>query len=651
MRKEEFQIFFSGAEQPQWFKIIAEQTNAMLVTYTWLKRWGIDNMTGLFTSRPDIRLIIDSGAYTLNTNQEKYQDKDEEWFENYIQEYVDLVRVYKDHVFACVEVDLGAFVSDDTIERWRNTYFKELEEEGIQVIYVWHRGQKSDGFSEFQDMCSRFNYIAFSCQEVDIKKDFSLMNKMFSEARKTNTLIHGLAATGMEVMSSFPFYTVDSSTYVIGSKFREIAYFDGKKLKRLKKKEYKAQYLNQLVQQGADKEKIEREDIYELVSINIRNLLLAEKYIKTLNKKRSYWLEKEEIKMTEVQTLERGKYIPLMYEDTDMEDYQYYLQEVGLPTNIPKDDAINLLVAFREFCSDEADENTNKYSDDQIYTLTDLFGINGDQYNTRKKLIDTLIVAFRSHARGTNTILYDKLKTMYSPIEPIKERKTYSEIPSEYATMELEEKDINKLLSEYDVDNMSDEEKEEILQQNKIEVHRDEKGRFVKGQALVRKPKNLLSNSMPRLTCNFCTRGAMCQYYQEGYVCYYEKEFSRFDSRDINDVKEAISAIVDLNTSRLQRATMFEIMDGGIIDPEVTKLSKDVLQMIKLKSDLEITTIKQIRTTDGTNFREEMIISNPKRNGILEGLIKNAMTTTKTKSGAIEAEYTVIDEDEEDERN
>lgn len=86
---------------------------------------------------------------------------------------------------------------------------------------------------------------------------------------------------------------------------------------------------------------------------------------------------------------------------------------------------------------------------------------------------------------------------------------------------------------------------------------------------------------LPRLSCNTCATGPECPEYKTGYVCAYEKAFKAFPSRDLDCVLELARYIVDKNKERLLRAMFSEqLVSGGSVDPEVTRLSEVVLKQV-----------------------------------------------------------------------
>ncbi len=85
----------------------------------------------------------------------------------------------------------------------------------------------------------------------------------------------------------------------------------------------------------------------------------------------------------------------------------------------------------------------------------------------------------------------------------------------------------------------------------------------------------------PAFECNICMIGTDCPEYQKGSVCSVDKHFKQFDTRKIDDLVAISHDILSNNYLRLQRARFQEErVGGGLVDPNVTRLSKDVMEQL-----------------------------------------------------------------------
>ncbi len=168
---------------------------------------------------------------------------------------------------------------------------------------------------------------------------------------------------------------------------------------------------------------------------------------------------------------------------------------------------------------------------------------------------------------------------------------------------------------------------EEIFRKAEIVPTFDEKGKFVKGQIAVRKPKRVYSKKYPKFACDTCFAAAKCPEYKAGYVCAYHKMFNRFDTRNMSDIIQSMQGMVEHNMARMQRAMVMEVINGTV-DPQVTAfIEQNMRLMNSLKQMYEAGSPEVLRQTrivraDGSQ-EETTQITNPQSGGILEKLFSN----------------------------
>jgi hypothetical protein len=93
---------------------------------------------------------------------------------------------------------------------------------------------------------------------------------------------------------------------------------------------------------------------------------------------------------------------------------------------------------------------------------------------------------------------------------------------------------------------------------------------------------------LPGLVCSTCAIGVECTEYQEGYVCAFNDAFKAFESRNEEQVLGAMKYIVDKNKERLFRSIHYEeAVNGGALDPTVTRQSESVLSMMRELIELQ----------------------------------------------------------------
>lgn len=669
----EFQIFFSGVESDRYFDIVTEETNAVLMSYLYIQRKGKKFLQERFEKHPDLRLMIDSGAHTFIAKEDEYRKTAEnykkkhgtDYWENYLEKYTAFARENKEHVFAVVELDIDYLVGQEKVEEYREKYFKPLEEEGIQVIYVWHNIR---GLQDWERMCNKYDYVGFSIQ-MDSDMTVDMATKMVNIAKRFGAKVHGFACTGLDYMQKAPFFTVDSTTWLVGTQFGEVNFFDGRTMKRLKKDKWKRQFKNKLIQLGANWNLAEREEPYELIRINVLTFLKVEEYLRKIMKNKAYWMEGKKSGIA-MPTRKPTTFIPEMlpptkdfFLDEESEEYKDYAEILGIDLNLPKEDIICWIEAFYAFIKNDR-EIIDKYTDEEVFHFIDVFGFKAE-CNTRKKSLEVLPKCFTEHACAERHELENYAQVLASAGEaPPKalEREEYLEEESHIIVdipAEEVEEEVKKLLpagkTDADFDMPEVDAYDEELKQTGIIPVRDESGKLLKGHKAVRKPKQIYSDLMPKLSCDTCIKAGSCPDYVAGYVCAYNKLFKRFDSRNTDDVEDAIASMVNHNLQRMQQQMVFEMLDGGIADPTVTGMIDQNIKLLSLMQSMKsnqkqvVATRKVVMDENGKATEVvETVSANPAQGGILSKLFSASSSPIKEEIKDEDDQVATIDVDAKD---
>lgn len=198
-------------------------------TEKWLAKFGKDHK-GLVT--------IDSGAHSffsfigLSVSADKSQSKGEmpdpqEYFEGYIK----WIKEWYDYADYFVELDLQDIVGQDVVWEWRQRYV----DEGIaeKIITVHH---SMNTWAEYDRLIndSKSQYVAL--EGLRNGKENIPYLKLIKHAFKHKTRVHGFALTNQSVMTKYPFFSVDSSSWTATNRYGVIYRFDETKgrMKQLK---------------------------------------------------------------------------------------------------------------------------------------------------------------------------------------------------------------------------------------------------------------------------------------------------------------------------------------------------------------------------------------------------------------------------------
>lgn len=619
-----FSMLFSGVEDDKNFQLLYDMgIRNFLISFHYIQKKHLD------VSRYEemgIKFFVDSGAFTYITNLE-YQDYTLEQWEDLIKRYLKWVEKHSSIVFAFAGLDIEYLVGGDKVQEWNEKYFEPfMLRTGIPVCFVYHDNATKLTWEQY---CQRYPYVGISWGGLDTQgNDVKYGVNKLKVAEKYGAVVHGMAMTQTALLTKLPFYTVDSTTWLVGLQYGEINYWTGKKMSRLKKDKWKGSMLDQIVSLGFDKQKLLDEDKEELVRVNVFAFIEAEKYVQEKLKSRMYWLRPDSVERDE-DDLKNIKYPSVEWIDTanSQTDWEEFAKSFNITTEdkgLALDNIIDL-TCFMNWYEDEYQEFIQKvYTPELIKELHDVW-INRIVQSEEERIED-LIDFYTEVLLGKN----DKLLVLGTNFDRLtKERESYVS-DEEYETKDVSEMDLRNTLSKFlpppkdgdDAPEISDLD-DEIFRENEIEPIRDSHGRFIKGQKQVLKPKKLYSAKYPKMACDSCFVAQKCPEYKAGYVCAYSKMFERFDTRDMGDIIQAMQGIVDFSLGRLQRGMLFEMMEGGLPDQAVTNMMNQTMgylnQLRTLYDNGSAEVLKQTKIirSDGTEETTTQV-TNPQRGGILE---------------------------------
>ena len=644
-----FNIFYSGVEDQNNFNILYDMgVRNFLMSYHYIQNKHLD--VKVYENK-GVKFFIDSGAYTYQMDP-KYQDTTIEEWEKQIVRYLNWAKKHKDMIFAIANLDLENLLGVEVIRDWNERYFEPfMIETGIPVCFIWHPIDTDAGWVRY---CQRYPYVGMSWTADDGSElDFNFGKSMLQTAEKYNTLVHGMGMTRTALLTKLSFYTSDSTTWLVGLQYGEINYWNGQKMQRLKKDKWKSTYLNVICDKlGLDPDLLEQEDTTEMIRANIGAFIEAEKFIHHMAKSRFYWMKPKTNKRSE-EDLDKIEYPSPEWLNTPRENKtgaEEYAKQFNISTepNI-KDEMISLVVdmtCFMNWDNPDYQEFIQKtYTPEVLKELHDVY-INRIVQSDEERIED-LKQFYKDNLLGNSTVLL-YLGTNFDRIVKEREDKEYI-TDDEYETEDISDMEVSNVLSKYlpppkegspapEISDLDD----EIFREEGIEPVRDSNGRFIKGQRQVLKPKKLYSNKYPKLACDTCVNAQKCPEYKSGYVCAYNKMFSRYNTRDMADIIQAMQGIVDLSMQRLQRSMLTEIMNGGMPDPSVSQMMNQSMQLLtQLQRMYESGSQEVIRQTkilrsDGTQETTTQI-SNPQSGGILERLFSDMETKEPEDDDIIDA--------------
>lgn len=628
--KVPFEMIYSGVENELYFNILySKGIRNFLMSYHYVQSKHL-SFQKRFEGLESIRLFIDSGAHTYQ-NDIKYQETTVEEWEKHLQGYLRWAEKNRDYIFAIASFDFENLVSPETVDRWNKEYFEPfMLRTGIPVCFVWHQ----NSHNSWEYYCKRYPYVGFSSVNTEgVAIDLNEYKDKLKVAEKHDSVVHGFGMTRTSMLTELPFYTSDSTTWLVGLQYGEVNYWRQTKMSRLKKEQWKGEYLDDICNRyGLDREKMLNEENTELIIANICAFIEAEEYIKTRLKSFMYWLKARAVKV-DLDNLPDDFFPSPEWFNGDCSDASEYASKMNLNPEYQVVDMLYDVTCFMNWENPEYEELVNWYYEPAQQGLIDNLH---DTYINRivgseEDKIQDLIQFFSDCVSGKNDKLL-QLGTNFDRV--VKERDQYIEDnETELVDLTPEElrvklhgllpppEDYEEGAPEVDILN------EEIYRQADIVPTFDDKGRFVKGQKAVRKPKQVYSKKFPKVACDTCHAGARCAEFKAGHVCAYHKMFNQFDFRDMADIIQAVQGMVGHNFSRMQRSMVIETLNGNI-DGTVTSLMDQNMKYLMMMKQLYDTAspevLRQTRIIRADGSQEETTqITNPQSGSILERLFSD----------------------------
>lgn len=628
-----FHIFYSGVEQESYFNILYDmgiRNFLMSFHYIQNRHTSMEKMYG----GKGIKFFIDSGAHTYQ-NDPKYADVTVEEWEKHLQKYLRWAEKNKEYIFAIASFDYENMVGAEVVFEWNKKYFEPfMLRTGIPVCFVWHQ----TSYVPWEFYCKRYPYVGFSAVNTDgVAIEIDEFKDKLRTAEKNDSLVHGFGMTRTSMLTQLPFYTADSTTWLVGLQYGEVNYWTGTKMTRLKKEKWKGEMLGQIVSLGFDEEKLLAEDTEELIKVNIHAFMEAEKFIHTRLKSMMYW-QKARAVHRDMDNLP-SDFFPSpewLTSSPSLDEIKEYAKKFNINPELPNvGEVVSDVVALMNWDNEDYSSFCAQYKENDFELLRGIhdFYINKIR-ETDEERVEDLQKFFKECLAGNNEFLL-QMGTNFDRRQ--KEREEYLEEDEEYDLVDIPQEEVRAKLSTL-LPAPSDEEEEgapeidaldeEIFAKADIVPTFDKDGKFLKGQKKVRKPKQVYSKKFPKLACDNCFAAAKCPEYKSGYVCAYNKIFKKFDSRNMQDIIESMQGIVNYNMERMQKAMIFETLNGTL-DGSVSSLMDTnirYMQMLKQMYDnASAETLRQTRVVRADGSMEETThISNPQSGGILERLFGNS---------------------------
>lgn len=161
------------------------------------------------------RIFLDSGAFSAYTLGVELKVSD---YCEYIDRNQDILRVEDGVVMASVLDGIG-----DPLQTWRNQY--EMELRGIRPLPCFHAGEDEKYLEHY---VKNYEYITLgglvgsSTKQLCIWLDRMFDRYLVDGSGRAKIKVHGFGITAVPIMERYPWYSVDSSSWIQSAAFGSI---------------------------------------------------------------------------------------------------------------------------------------------------------------------------------------------------------------------------------------------------------------------------------------------------------------------------------------------------------------------------------------------------------------------------------------------
>lgn len=189
----------------------------ILISYHYYKDVKLDELLGKYFTEPYPEIFVDSGGFSAMT-----QGVHIDW-----REYGAWVKRWQHLLSVYANLDVIGDAQATAINQ------KRLEDMGLAPIPVFHTGSP---FPILEGLIEQYPYIALGGMVPHMRFPSRItpwIIQCFKRA-KGKAVFHGFGATSWKILSSFPWYSVDSSSWGQGFRFGQVPLFDETKRRFIK---------------------------------------------------------------------------------------------------------------------------------------------------------------------------------------------------------------------------------------------------------------------------------------------------------------------------------------------------------------------------------------------------------------------------------
>lgn len=277
IRKHDFNrctLFFTVNNRTRFEQVKHVGGTSILMSYEYLRKslkfyenemlpWITDN-NGLF--------MTDSGVFSFISPRSMREEKnDPEYWIPYIEEYVQFLYDNREHIYCAANFDLDFIVGPDKVDEWNEKYFKPLLDH-INIVPIVHQFYKHDhyGFNRLRQYASEgYDYIGIA-SSISMRQH---IQKYAQEAKRLNVRLHGFGFTEYGPVVNNPLFSIDSSSWTMGSRYGESHFDSGRDFLRrnMDFHHFRKHYKKRIIDMGIDYENVSSRRANDY-NVNVFNL-------------------------------------------------------------------------------------------------------------------------------------------------------------------------------------------------------------------------------------------------------------------------------------------------------------------------------------------------------------------------------------------
>lgn len=285
-------MFFSASSYKDAEILLDCGINEILTSYHYINKGKARFVDGILSRvvENDGLFMTDSGAFSFFSQggDEMYDPK--HW-ESYIEEYCAFLEENHKSIYCAANMDLDIFVGQDVVDKWNKKYFEPLHKL-LQIVYIAHgdkhliRADDDFGVKRFKEYASKYDYVGIGSSLF--KKNGRQDGRFYQLARQYRTRIHAFGWTSIPSLKEYPFFSVDSTTWLGGVRYGTTYQYDGANDKVI---DYKKKYLRRKQKSlcrelGIDFDKVMQDDRIAINSLNLHNWKgFRKEFLKSANTK------------------------------------------------------------------------------------------------------------------------------------------------------------------------------------------------------------------------------------------------------------------------------------------------------------------------------------------------------------------------------